>query len=660
MAAGSIRTFTPEALIAEAQSQYHKGRCEESIGLLLSAKRQDPQDRRIAITLAELLLDSERFADALRVLAELSEQEDDLELLALRGFCLSGAGDEQGCTRVADQLLAREAATEAAFTLKGIIAAHGGRLEEAEEFCRLAIAHQPEYGEPYKLLGLIEKERGNAQTALALLQQAFERSPLSRRIVLAYHTEVCAQEKYADARQVFLRAVARHPDNQRLRYLTIDILLRGRDYPRAMAEMETCLVRFGPDPGFLKAAMQARSHAQAFEVGAHSHSGPSISLCMIVRDEESHLARCLASVKPIVGEIVVVDTGSKDHTVEIAKVFGAKVFDFKWCGDFSAARNFGLSRATGAWILVLDADEIIAESDLARLLSEVENNPGRLSAYSIVTRNYTMQANLVGWTANDGRYKTEAAGNGWYPSEKVRLFPNDARIRFRYPIHELVEPAIKAVGFAIRRCPVPVHHYGKLDGTRNDEKAAAYYELGLKKLDELGDNLIAVREMAVQAAGLGKYAEAAHLWQQVLSLEPKSAEAWVNLGTACWNMRAYKRAAEYAERAVRLAPNFKEAHFNSALAHLYLGDAGKAIAVLETLLVSHPHYLSARFALACACACADLQEKARARFEEVGKSVTGIELGVALGEVVARLESAELARYADNVNRFKQRLECER
>ncbi|WP_054739610.1 glycosyltransferase family 2 protein [Cellulosilyticum ruminicola] len=99
----------------------------------------------------------------------------------------------------------------------------------------------------------------------------------------------------------------------------------------------------------------------------------TISLVMIVKNEEANLPRCLESVQGIVDEIVIVDTGSEDNTKEIAKQFGAKVYDFEWCNDFSAARNYALSKATGDWNLVLDADEYIisgTKSDLVNGLKK--------------------------------------------------------------------------------------------------------------------------------------------------------------------------------------------------------------------------------------------------------------------------------------------------
>ena len=89
----------------------------------------------------------------------------------------------------------------------------------------------------------------------------------------------------------------------------------------------------------------------------------TISLCMIVKNEEKILERCLASIHDLVDEIIIVDTGSKDNTKESAYKFNAKVFDFEWCDDFSAARNFSFSKAEKDYILWLDADDVLLEED---------------------------------------------------------------------------------------------------------------------------------------------------------------------------------------------------------------------------------------------------------------------------------------------------------
>ena len=95
---------------------------------------------------------------------------------------------------------------------------------------------------------------------------------------------------------------------------------------------------------------------------------PTISLCMIVKNEEEVLEQCLKSVNKACDEIVIVDTGSTDLTKEIARKFTDKIFDFEWINDFAAARNFAFSKATKDYILWLDADDLLLQEDLEELL----------------------------------------------------------------------------------------------------------------------------------------------------------------------------------------------------------------------------------------------------------------------------------------------------
>ena len=109
---------------------------------------------------------------------------------------------------------------------------------------------------------------------------------------------------------------------------------------------------------------------------------PVLSLCMIVKNEAKNLHRCLISAQPYVDEIIIVDTGSEDKTVEIALQYGAKINHFQWCDDFAAARNYALSLVSGDWVLVLDADEeLIVNSPNFR--QEIAANLDVL-AYSII------------------------------------------------------------------------------------------------------------------------------------------------------------------------------------------------------------------------------------------------------------------------------------
>ncbi len=90
---------------------------------------------------------------------------------------------------------------------------------------------------------------------------------------------------------------------------------------------------------------------------------PTISLCMIVKNEEMHIARCLDSVAELVEEIVIVDTGSTDRTVEIVSDYTSKVYSYPWKDDFSDARNYSFSKASMDYCMWMDADDILEESE---------------------------------------------------------------------------------------------------------------------------------------------------------------------------------------------------------------------------------------------------------------------------------------------------------
>jgi tetratricopeptide (TPR) repeat protein len=100
-------------------------------------------------------------------------------------------------------------------------------------------------------------------------------------------------------------------------------------------------------------------------VTTHQTADSLISLCMIVKNEQENLGRCLLSVAQQVDEMIIVDTGSTDQTVQIAATFGAQIRHFQWCDDFATARNYAMTQATGQWILMLDADEelVVQSSD---------------------------------------------------------------------------------------------------------------------------------------------------------------------------------------------------------------------------------------------------------------------------------------------------------
>jgi tetratricopeptide (TPR) repeat protein len=161
---------------------------------------------------------------------------------------------------------------------------------------------------------------------------------------------------------------------------------------------------------------------------------------MIVRNEERFLEGCLHSLVGRVDEVVIVDTGSTDRSLEIARDSGARTLQFRWIDDFSAARNAAIDAALGHWILYIDADEKVVEFDRAgveRLLADTEK-----AAYTVLFRPQS------GYT----RYR------------EYRLFRNRPDLRFTGVMHESILPALDALrareGLGIGSSPIGLEHYG--------------------------------------------------------------------------------------------------------------------------------------------------------------------------------------------------------
>lgn len=148
-----------------------------------------------------------------------------------------------------------------------------------------------------------------------------------------------------------------------------------------------------------------------------------LSLCAIAKNEEIALPKCLSSVKDVVNEIVILDTGSTDRTVEIARVFGAKVYHFDWCNDFSAARNQALNYVTGDWILVLDADETLTPEIVPHLQQAIDSD-----RYLVI--------NLL-------RQEVGAVQSPY--SMVSRLFRRHPNIRFSRPYHALIDDSVAQI-----------------------------------------------------------------------------------------------------------------------------------------------------------------------------------------------------------------------
>ncbi len=632
-------------VIAEAEFLYYFGSCDQAVGLLKESLSSDPTRGDILASLVQLLLDSERYESAKGFLRSFKSKSNNSLITIQHALCLEATGDLLAAEILADQLLESDQLRAEALALKARLMLRAERIKEAEALFKMAIESDNSCSRAWFGLALLKQRKKELSGAFDLLRQAFECSPDSRDIAVALHKSSVDCGHLMQGEEAFREALNRRPINRRLRFLLIDLLLRQHRIPEAMSEIEAALVDFGPEEGLLDAALKIRKQFSLSYISTESGSETTVSLCMIVKNERHHLSRCLKSAKAVVNEIIVVDTGSSDETKDIAHIFGAKVYDFEWDDDFSKARNFSLSKATGEWIMVLDADEVLSARDYEKFRDIVRYACTRPVAFRIQTRNYSYLFNAIGFRQNQGEFPEEQ-GIGWYPSEKVRLFTNDSRIRFEYPVHELVEPSLEKIRVPIEECPVAVHHYGTLSNIQIIEKTKNYRKLGQIKLKKNFRNASTLRELAVQLAQIGNHAEALETWQQLVKLQPKSADAYLNMGNACWHLGRYGDAVSFAEKALRIDPSQREAKFNLAYSLLLLGKSGAAKECLERLIEEHPDYHASQFLFCIVCICQQETDQARPVLEKLRALAIGDYIGESFVEIAKRFLEAARIDYA--------------
>ena len=266
-----------------------------------------------------------------------------------------------------------------------------------------------------------------------------------------------------------------------------------------------------------------------------------VSLTMIVRNEEDNLPDCLTSAEGLFDEIVVVDTGSTDRTVEIARSFGARVFDFVWVDDFAAARNAALARATGDYAFWLDADDRIEAPQRDRLCALLD---GLRAADT---------AHVVRCSCDP-----DPRGGGATVVDHVRLFPVLEDVRWTYAVHEQILPALRRAGVPVRWTDVVVRHVG-------------YNDPALRRSKLLRDRAILEAE---------------------LTERPDDPFVLFNLGNVAMEVEDPRAALGYLKRSLAgSAPSdsiVRKLHALIARAHQVLGESEAALAACGAGLATEP------------------------------------------------------------------------
>ena len=600
--------FSAARLRTEGERLSHLGDIEKAVTALVEAAKIQPMDKRAYYQLADVLMGGKEFANALKVLDSMPQDisfNGDPVKTELAAYCKEGLGLYEEAASLADKALEIDGSSARAWNLKGVIAFKKGVPSEAGTFFKKAIELDNGFAEAYGNLGAVKWFAEDKRAALELFEKAFVLNPVSADAQANYLNAIIALSELEKGVTAVKEASGLYPLAKRLRYMLAGLLQALGRNEEAMSTVEDAIASFGLDGDALSTALSLRELIGPMRIDGKSGKTNTVSLCMIVKDEERHLARCLMSARPAVDEMIVVDTGSTDRTKEVARYLGAQVYEFAWTDSFSDARNFSLSKAQGKWIFVLDGDEVISSLDYGALRKAVNERP---AAYSFMTRNYVQYSNITGWTANDWKY-AEEGGSGWIPSKKVRLFPNDKRIRFENPVHEFIEQSLARIRMTIKPIDVPIHHYGKLDMEKTVAKGENYFKLGIKKIEEKGEkDYKALLELAVQSDELRKYEEGTGLWKRVTEMRPDAPLGFHCLGNAYYQLGRYDESALSLERAMKLSPS-RDTIQLYASCKIFKKEADAAIPLLEQLLKKETHYPMAQGVLMVACLCTGRKEK---------------------------------------------------
>lgn len=265
-----------------------------------------------------------------------------------------------------------------------------------------------------------------------------------------------------------------------------------------------------------------------------------LSFCMIARNEERNLPKCLDSVRGLAGELIVVDTGSTDATARIAAAYGAAViaFDFTIV-DFAAARNRAIARATKRWILMLDADETLdgASTPIIEKLAAHDENAG-----------YFLE-----------RYNHSSGSDNSFTDYVVRLFPNRPNHRYRGRVHETIDASILAGGGKLIQTAIRIDHNFFSDREARQRKNHWYIEILKEEIAADPSDDSRLDFLAAEYHQLGMFGEAREIAERIVAVRPRDARAHLFVGVYHLYAADLVRARADFNEALKLRPGYPEA-----------------------------------------------------------------------------------------------------
>ncbi|HWL24552.1 MAG TPA: glycosyltransferase [Ureibacillus sp.] len=299
---------------------------------------------------------------------------------------------------------------------------------------------------------------------------------------------------------------------------------------------------------------------------------PSISLCMIVKNEEKVLNRCLTSVSKFVDEIIIVDTGSSDNTKKIASEYTSNIYDFNWINDFSAARNFAASKASGEWILVLDADEYVDEENFQSFISELTKDNGIYDAYT---------AKILNFSGNFGEHLIQNLHD--------RVYKNNGEISYYRKIHEQFKNNDNTP-VKTKNSSLLIFHSGYLNRTvKEKEKSERNKEL--LDLEMMGENNkdFDYFNFGNEYFSMGKYSEALEAYLKAYKYKRDFRLAWVSttliqIIICLINLKRYNEALSVLIDAENIYENSPEFLYLKSEIYFQRGQLDDAKSVLLELV----------------------------------------------------------------------------
>ncbi len=289
----------------------------------------------------------------------------------------------------------------------------------------------------------------------------------------------------------------------------------------------------------------------------------TISLCMIVRNEEDTLSRVLDSAKDLVDEIIIIDTGSKDKTKEIAKQYTDKIYDFEWIDDFAAARNFSFSKATKEYIFYLDADDVMLEEDREKFKKlKEELDPSVDSVTMKYNVGFDKHGNVT-FSYRRNRLVKRTRKFQWYgPCHNYlvvsgKIINSDVAISHKKKTHQ-TERNLKIYEKRLARgdefSPRDVFYYGnELYDHKMYEKALENYDKFLNMDQGWSENKIyACGKVADYYSSLGDYENAYKYCFKSFEYDTPHAEHCCKIGSYFKVARRYKQAIFWYKAATEL------------------------------------------------------------------------------------------------------------